>query len=136
MSAYATQRTLNCLATHGGYQEPRCSGTRLISGSAATSTAAARAKSQAWVRPGSWELARIAVSIEIVMIVPIDMDIVLSAARVEACSGASCSPALRLAGLFAPRPAPTRKAEPASHAYGEIPASGARASSSIPAAVT
>src|SRR5262249_47467070 len=108
------------------HQEPRCSGTRAINGSATTSSAPASAKSQAWVGPGSCELAMIAVTIEIVTIVPIDMLMVRSAARVDEYCGASCSPALRLAGLFAPRPAPTRKADPASHAYGGMPASGPR----------
>jgi hypothetical protein len=50
-------------------------------------------------------------SIEIVMIVLICIDIVRNAARVEECSGASCSPASRR-GLFASRPTPSRKAEP------------------------
>ena len=75
----------------GGHQEPRCSGTRATNGSAATNSAPTREYSQAWVRPASSEPARIAVTIEIVTIVPIDMDIVRSAARVEACSGASCT---------------------------------------------
>lgn len=81
--AELTART--SLSVRRRHQEPRCSGTRLINGSAATSSAAAATKSHAWVWPGSWELARIAVSIEIVTIVPIDMHIVLSAASVEEC---------------------------------------------------
>ena len=46
---------------------------------------------------------------------PVCRDIVRSAARIDERSGANCSPALRLAGLIAPLPAPTRKAEPADH---------------------
>ena len=102
-------------ANERGYQEPLCSGTRVITGRIPRTNAAIIANSKAWIRPGSWELARIAVSIVTVTIVPICIHIVRSAARVEECSGASCSPALRLAGLFAPRPTPMRNAEPDSH---------------------
>jgi hypothetical protein len=75
------------------------------------------------------------VSIVTGAIVPICIHIVRSAARVEECSGASCSPALRLAGLFAPRPTPMRNAEADSHINGVRPPGGLIASSSIPAAI-
>ncbi len=74
-------------------------------------------------------------TIETVLIDPTCSEAVRSAARIDECSGASCRPALRLAGLIAPRPAPTTKAPPASHAYGETPATGATASSSIPTVI-
>src|SRR6185312_198285 len=85
--------------------------------------------------PGSPELVRIAVAIETAVIDPICRHIDLSAASVEECSGANWSPALRLAGLIAPLPAPTRKADPDNHAYGGMPATGLTARSKVPMAI-
>src|SRR6185437_11914678 len=85
--------------------------------------------------PGSPELVRIAVAIETAVIDPICRHIDLSAASVEECSGANWSPALRLAGLITPLPAPTRKADPDNHAYGGMSAIGIMASSKVPMAI-
>src|SRR6185437_10774934 len=65
------------------YQEPWCSGTRAISGREATSSRAETKKIPACTTPGLLEVARIAVAIVTMAMVPICIDMDRSAARVE-----------------------------------------------------
>src|SRR6185437_4887838 len=137
-AAAATEGSTVAFRPHSlfNHQEPWCSGTWLISASDASSTRAETKKMPACTMPGLLEVARMAVAIVTMAMVPICIDMDRSAARVEERSGSSCSPALRVAGLMVPLPAPTRNAEQASHTYGETPPAGLSASRIRPAMIT